>query len=306
MIDISKLKYYETLREIGVFEEKQNDIDSIINMLEEKQFEYLKRFETAKDDTRKAEIKELLDMIDEQLKQLSGIKSAIDAGIITENITRESEAISLDIQGKHDKYQNKTSEQKNKKSKRRWIIVSLIAALLVGAFGIIVSQKDDEQQTSKTIEKSVNTKKNTDAENDSVPKIGVAQIEGPFLQKQMEDQDVFLDDFKLFEGLYIYDIANQTLIDGGLQLGDRIISLNGERITSDSDLTRVRDKYKAGDDCIFVVSRGQETATINGKFVRPSECLPYKTSGHAIIVLEGRPFRITYKGEEDIMLTVIE
>ena len=57
MIDISRLKYYETLCDKGIIGEDINDIDTIMHTLEEKQFEYFKRLETTNNEERKEEIR---------------------------------------------------------------------------------------------------------------------------------------------------------------------------------------------------------------------------------------------------------
>ena len=104
-------------------------------------------------------------------------------------------------------------------------------------------------------------------------------------------------DFDLSEGVYVYDIVNSTLIDAGLQIGDYIISLNGERVLSEPEIRAVMMKYSLGDDCTLEISRGEDNKVITGKFVSPSDCLPFKSSGTKTFRMEGKPFVIQYNGD---------
>ena len=104
MIDTSKLKYYKTLCEKGVIAEQQNNLDEIMDALEEKQFEYLKRLETTKDESRKDEINELLSIIDLQLKEIGSLKSAISSGIIIESVDSSAKETKTDTKQENAKY----------------------------------------------------------------------------------------------------------------------------------------------------------------------------------------------------------
>lgn len=129
---------------------------------------------------------------------------------------------------------------------------------------------------------------------DKTPNLGIVFIDGPETQEQAESQDAWVDGFDLQDGLYVIDITNRSLIEGGLQLGDRIITLNGETIQTEEDLQRVVKMFQPGDDATVVVSRESEEVTVEGVFVLPFELLPEKQSGNEVFNIDGRKFRITY------------
>ncbi|MEE3493458.1 S1C family serine protease, partial [Ruminococcus sp.] len=67
--------------------------------------------------------------------------------------------------------------------------------------------------------------------------------------------------------------------DAGVQAGDIITELNGEKVTAYSDLTSVISKSKAGDVVTLTVSRGAETLKIEVTLgVRQQTALPAKDS----------------------------
>ena len=294
-MDITKLKYYQLLCDKEIISEGQDeDIDSIINTLEEKQFELLKRLETVADEKRKEEINETLSIIDLQLKEVGSIKDAINAGIIV-----DASGSSLETE-EHEQ----SGDNKGKNGGKKGIIFAAIAfVVLCAVAGFVFMQKGDTQQATSS-EDNTPASEATTEEDDNVAKIGVSTFDGAETQKQMEEQDSWVEGVNLAKGLYVYEITNQTLIDGGLELGDHIMSLNGENVTADSDLFDIRQKYSPGDDCVFKVSRGPEVVTIKGKFIKPSEALPEKTSGEEIFYMEGGTFRVTYNADETIGLSM--
>jgi serine protease Do len=67
--------------------------------------------------------------------------------------------------------------------------------------------------------------------------------------------------------------------DAGIQAGDIITEVNGEKVTAYSDLTSVISKSKAGDVVTLTVSRGAETLKIEVTLgVRQQTALPAKDS----------------------------
>ena len=291
MIDTSKLKYYKSLCENGVLDKRQNDLDDIMNTLEEKQFEYLKRLETTKDESRKDEINEILNTIDLQLKEIGSLKSAISAGII---IDPKNASVTDDKKKNEDTLEAKDNKENKgkKKSKTGIIITVVVIAIAVAAVAVfMLNGKTGNQNTA------------TDDEDNNATKIGIAWFYGPDVQKQAEEQDAWVEGANLSKGLYVYDIANQSLIDGGLQLGDRLLTLNGEAVDTEEKAVAVINEYQPGDEALLVVSRGFDEVTVKGKFVSPSELLDYKTSGEATFEIDGRPFRVTY-GEDSFGISM--
>ena len=86
-MDYSKLKYYTKLCEKGVIEKEPENLDGIITLLEEKQFEYLTRLETTKDESRKDEINETLDLLyDSMISNLETLEGHVSEPEINEYI----------------------------------------------------------------------------------------------------------------------------------------------------------------------------------------------------------------------------
>ena len=62
-------------------------------------------------------------------------------------------------------------------------------------------------------------------------------------------EDIVDNSDEFTHGLYVVDILNQTLIDGGLQLGDRLLSINGKYVgTKWDELDAVLDSEYNGPD----------------------------------------------------------
>lgn len=97
----------------------------------------------------------------------------------------------------------------------------------------------------------------------------------------------------LTKGYYILSIQNQSLLDGGLELGDKIITLNGIPIYTREDLSNVKEKCKPGDEAVLVVSRNDKEVTVTGKFISEDELLPDKT-GIVSFEINGRTFEFNY------------
>ena len=72
-------------------------------------------------------------------------------------------------------------------------------------------------------------------------------------------------------GTYIYSVQeNSAAADAGLKSGDRIVSINGQEITSNEDVRNLISSSTVGDELTFVISRsGQEqTVTVTvGEYV---------------------------------------
>ena len=288
MIDTSKLKYYKTLCEKGVVDEQQNDLDDIMNTLEEKQFEYLKRLETTKDESRKDEINELLNIIDLQLKELAAIKTTVSSGIIIANEKKEETYKSLS--GQSEDYSSNTrkgvDEGTKKGIKIGVIIASAIALVLVLGITIGVVLNRSSERTSDIIE--------TEDDYDDVARIGFNTFTTDEVKRALllGGEEEAAD--SLLGGPYIYDISNLALLKEGLKLGDRIISLNGETANDDDEFMVILQKFKPGDTAVLVVGRGSEQFTIETPFITVEERMDTRNSGEEIIEIEGYQFLVQY------------
>ena len=296
-MNYSKLKYYKELCEKGIINEEQKNLDGIMNALEEKQFEYLKRLETTKDEERKDEINELLNTIDLQLKEVASLKAAISSGIIVESANEEKTAVQNDdkevtIKPAEKKDINNSKERKKNKIGLIAAVIALIAVVAIGAM-FVLNGKNDNSGTA-TGNDTATTGESASDEDENAAKIGLITFSAEECRqawKEMGEED---DWDYLLDGLYISDITNQSMIDAGAQIGDRIITLNGENIKTRDDLANVNAKYKPGDEAILVVARGFEQVTCNGSFIRSSETLPSRDSGEEIVQIDGRPYRFAY------------
>lgn len=278
MIDTSKLKYYKTLCEKGALDDQQKDLDDIINTLEEKQFEYLKRLETAKDEERKDEINELLNTIDLQLKELVSLKTVISSGIIIESKSETAAEVKEDKTQIEESVAGKESNEGKKGKTGLVLAVFALVAVVAIAAVFMINGKNADQSTATngdtaTAEASTNEDENT-------VKLGVQWI-----------QDIGEE---FFSGVYITNVTNQTLIDGGLQPGDRIITINGENARTLDEARAVIVKHNPGDEAVLVVDRDGNQETIKGLFIKSSERLPNKTSGETVFTLDGSRVKVTF------------
>ena len=291
MIDTSKLKYYKTLCEKGVIAEQQNNLDEIMDALEEKQFEYLKRLETTKDESRKDEINELLSIIDLQLKEIGSLKSAISSGIIIESVDSSAKETKTDT--KQENAIVTENESKHEKKGKTGLIVAVIAliAVVVIAATFMFNNKGNQNTSDNT---STANSENSTNDEENKAKIGLYTFTAEEVRQAWKDMGEEDDWDYLLDGSYIYDITNQHLIDGGVQIGDRVITLNGENVKTADDLTNIVSKYKPGDEAVLVVARGFEQLTINAVFISAAETLEPRNSGEEIVEIDGRPYRFAY------------
>ena len=308
MIDTSKLKYYKTLCDKGVLNEQQNDLDYIMNTLEEKQFEYLKRLETTKNESRKDEINELLNMIDMQLKELAAIKTTLSSGIIIENAIAEAANNKPYEQSEEliekplvtETIHDVPKQKKDKGNSKMIIAIGVLAFVIaVSAFAITNSinslnnsrdnggsELADDTTTAESIE-TADDSSNDEDNNETM--FGINGIDdGLSAQAQLDiDEQIFT------EGYYVLDITNKSLVDGGLELGDKILTMNGEKVLTGQDFYDISAKYKPGDELILVVERNHEELTIKGVYVTESDLLPYR-SGMGTFKVNGHTFDFNY------------
>ena len=277
-IDTSKLKYYKTLCEQGVISAQQDDLDVIMSLLEEKQFEYLKRLETTNDESRKDEINEILNVIELQIKEISSLSAALRAGIL---IDSKAETIPTDY--KRNDLLIAEDNKENKKSKMGLIIAAVVIVAVVMSAAIFLL---DKSTSDNTVSKDQGVTSEADSNNSEETKLGVQWVQdiGP----------------EFFSGLYITNVRNQTLIDGGMQPGDRLVTVNGENVKTDEECHAVISKYNPGDEAVVVIDRDSNQKTINGVFIKASEQLPEKTSGEVTFTLNGKQVRITFLGNSQL------
>ena len=295
-MDISKLKYYKPLCEKGIIDEQQKGLDDIINTLEEKQFEYLKRLETTKDEGRKDEINEVLNIIDLQLKELAAIKTTLSSGIISgvenDNSTREANPLYEDQKEIKDDEKSKARVNTREKGSSKVIIAIAVLACVIAVSAFAITKSINKLSDTNPTETAEVAEESTDNENSDQTVIGINGIDdGLSAQEQFENQGPEED--ILSEGIYVFDITNKTLIDGGLELGDLIISLNGEKVLLFDDLDNVTNRYKPGDEAILVIERNHEQKTINGQFITEAERLAPRT-GKGSFKINGRTFEFDY------------
>ena len=72
-------------------------------------------------------------------------------------------------------------------------------------------------------------------------------------------------------GTYVYSVEDDSAAaEAGLKSGDRIISIDGQEITSNEDVRNLVSSSKVGDELNFVIQRGlsEETLTVTvGEYV---------------------------------------
>ena len=74
--------------------------------------------------------------------------------------------------------------------------------------------------------------------------------------------------------VYVYSVTENSQADkAGLQKGDKIMSINGEKVSSSADVKKIVTNSKAGDKLKFVVERNgsQKTLTVTVKEASKSE-----------------------------------
>lgn len=74
--------------------------------------------------------------------------------------------------------------------------------------------------------------------------------------------------------VYVYSVTENSQADkAGLQKGDKIMSINGEKVSSSADVKKIVTNSKAGDKLKFVVERNgsQKTLTVTIKEASKSE-----------------------------------
>ena len=264
-MDCTKLKYYEKLYEKGIIENEPENLDSIISTLEEKQFEYFKRLETAKDESRKDEINETLNMIDLQLKELAAIKTAINAGILVEHENKPKRIIESDVQNQDNesiKLANGNSANSDKKSKKGiTIAIIVLVAVVAIATVFMLSQKNANQNTTTN---DVATEEEQTSDADSGAKLNLYPADSDYLKQASGGF------FDIPDGVYILGLDNDSLINAGIQPGDRIISIDGREIKT-SDEAYASDGKKPGDELILVVKRGDKEITAVGQYGSDSD-----------------------------------
>lgn len=295
MIDTSKLKYFNMLCEKGIIDEKQNDLDSIMDSLEEKQFECLKRLETTKDERRKEEINETLNIIDLQLKEISSLKSAIDSGIIItskDELTPKAGGVA-EQNNRVGTEQRDNDNRERKKGKIGLIAIAIAIVAVVAIAGLFIINGSRDNQNTASNDNTENTEESTsDNENDNSAKIGFGYLYGEECQQLIEAEGV---EEKLFQdGIYIVDITNPALAEAGAKIGDRVVTLNGVDVSTIEEISAITSQYKPGDEVVLVVSRNSDNVTINTKLVSKSELQPSRTTGEETVLIEGRMVRISY------------
>ena len=65
--------------------------------------------------------------------------------------------------------------------------------------------------------------------------------------------------FNLPMGVYVQSVSEGSAAEkAGLKIGDVIIGIEGQPITTNAELNKIRDKYKAGDEITLTIARAGE------------------------------------------------
>ena len=149
MYNIKSLSYYSILCEKGIIEDQQQDLNSFCGLLQDKQFEYLKRLETTKVEDRKKEINEILNIIDMQLEEANQIKGFIASGIVTDN--EESEEVMTQTTDIKEDQENKAQQKPAEKKRIRLIVIGIIILIAIALLVFLIAGqskiKDSEGNT---------------------------------------------------------------------------------------------------------------------------------------------------------------
>lgn len=259
--------------------------------------------------------KELLDMgiitqeeFDIRKKELLklGNKQANDPELVKEpeevkepEHVKELEQIVEQTDNAESSNKKETGDSRAKKGESRKGLIAVIAVIvLLAACGtaILMLNKEKPNQSADT-----NETESTDVEQSEEEKVTAEWTFGVITVEDIVDNS---DEFT--HGLYVVDILNQTLIDSGLQLGDRLLSINGKNVgTKWSELDAVLEEEYNGtgpDDweIALVVDRNGTEKTIKGTLIEPSKQLEQKTSGTVSFYVDGVYLKMTYDGADEV------
>lgn len=94
-----------------------------------------------------------------------------------------------------------------------------------------------------------------DAENSDTPKIGVTVL-------TMSDDEAKENGLQAGGGIYIASVTSQSAQQAGLQAGDKIVALNGEDVSSFSELSSILQKCKKGQKVKVQINRNGDKKTV--------------------------------------------
>ncbi|MCR4653072.1 MAG: sel1 repeat family protein [Eubacterium sp.] len=98
--------------------DSSQDINAIISDLEDKQFEYLQRSETANDTMRKREIADILAQIEEEITVLKQQKKNISSSVVIDHLADQA-PVNKEIIQKNEEVTQKVTSLKQKEAKKR-------------------------------------------------------------------------------------------------------------------------------------------------------------------------------------------
>ncbi len=111
-------------KKLGI--DSSQDLKAIMSELEDKQFEYLQRAETASDENRKQEIANVLEQIDNEIASLKEQMKTLSSSVVVDDATdkapvkkEDKEKKNAEIANKVDSLKQKEAEKKAKEAERK-------------------------------------------------------------------------------------------------------------------------------------------------------------------------------------------
>ena len=224
-------------------------------------------------------------MIDLQLKELAAIKTAVNAGILVEHENKPKQAVESEDQNQDNEsiksaYDNSTNTDKKSKKGISIAIVVLVAVVAIAAV-FMLNGKNANQNTASN---DATTEEEHTSDADSGAKLNLYPADSDYLK---QTSGGFFD---IPEGVYILGLDNDSLINAGIQPGDRIISIDGREIKTSDEVSASEGK-KPGDELILVVKREDKEITAVGQYGSDAD---FTATGTIEYEIEGYKCKFNY------------
>ena len=180
------------------------------------------------------------------------------------------------------------------------MLAVIVLICVVAGTAFVIGNKTSDSQMASTIQESEAVNDSAVNEEENETELGLGGFSnGESAQKEYEEQGE--TETILTEGYYVLDIRNKSLIDGGLELGDKVLSLNGETVITSNDLHNIIIRYNPGDEATLIVSRNQKELTIKGVFIETKDLLAPR-KGKGSVKINGRSFEFDYDNADLVLL----